>query len=559
MRNIILLLTIFYNLQSSAQLPLFEKSFMPMVNSGFNKVVHDSAGYFYSVGSSLEAVEYSAPGLLVKYDQTGNVQIEKYFYFDDLTYFNDVLIAPDGNLLVCGSRSGCDFGSTSGLILKLTPGGDTLWTKEINVHSLGIPADYRLSKIVSLSNGNLLFAADTTLFICSGSGDSLFSFTTVEKVNWVDEGLNRNIICGVQSGLVIFDSLGQILNQITLPSQASFVSLLPDSTCLVGSDSSLSRLDTAYNLINQFNLPAVNYTANHIYLTSDKIWITNSGGSDFASFNLNLQLIDSFRTQGAEVSLSSLSVFDSSIIVVGREAGHRSYCYMKSFSTAGNSDYHPVDLALIDIAFDTALLDQPSPLPGGVYRLKFVSRITVENTGSDTIRSFFANAQSLLGGPCGGFTYSVFKENLNILPGQTFSFHLDTLGEFGLVLSNFPFQYRFCAWISCPNFNVDKDHSNDYLCDTLLLEDPNSIFELDPFPQVATYPNPAGNSCTIELPAQAIQETAYILYDCFGKEISSGIFPQKINSLDLTVFSPGVYLLKTIIQSQNITTRIIKL
>ena len=371
--------------------------------------------------------------------------------------------------------------------------------------------------------------------------------------------MNGNIICGVQSGILVFDSLGQIFNQIPLLSPTTFVKLLPDSTYLIATDSSLSRLDSAYNLINQFDLTTINYSANHIDLSAGKIWATNSTGSDFVSFNFNLQLIDSFRTQGSGVRVNSLSVFDSSIVIVGMETGHRNYSYIKSYSTSGNADYYPVDLALTNVTYDTAFVDQPSPLPSGVYRLSFVSRITVENTGLDTIRSFFVNCQSFLGGPCGPFTYTILKENLNILPGQTYNFPLDTLSEYGLVLSSFPYYYQFCVWISCPNFRVDKDHSNDYLCDTIQAEDPNSIAELRDFPKVNIYPNPSGNLCTIELPEQYAQGYSYVLYDSFGKEQFSGSLPDKMNPVNLSAFSSGVYFIKIIFQTKTITKRIIKL
>jgi len=536
----------------------FENSDKPVFDSGFKAIIHDSSGYFYAVGSTFSSVGLDNRGFIAKFDQGGTFQYLKYLSiaYEDV-YLHDLQWTNDGNIFICGVSNGCDFGDISALVMKVNINGDTLWTKKINTKPVGTVVDNYLSKIVSLDNGNTLFAADSTIYVCNNFGDSLFTISTNEKINWINEGFDKKIICGVNSGIIVLDSLGQYLSGHTFPSSISFAEKTFDSTYLINSGNILIKLDSTFSTIGQLDLSQINFSAIHLFIDSAKIWVCNYNGSDFACFDLNLQLIDSFRTQASEVIINSFTVADTIIMVCGFETSHKNNSYLKSYSTNGHYTYYPVDIALTGISFDTAFVDQPAPLPSGVYRINFLSRLTVENTGLDTIHSFYVNAQSfILNSPCGIPTYSMLKTNLNLLPGQTLTFTIDTISEFGLSISHFPYAYGFCPWLSSPNFMVDKNHLNDYLCDTVIAEAPNSIEQLDPWLLMQIYPNPTSNRINIELPYHYGAELKYELFDVSGNELSSGIFYKKQNSLEFSGFSAGAYFLKLVSKNKMVVRKI---
>ncbi len=556
MKKFILIIFVFSFLNTFSQSVFFEKSFEPLFNSGLNSIVHDSIGNFYTVGFVGEIFNMS--GIFIKLDKEGNFIYQNFNYGEGANY-SEIIIASDGNLLACGYSIGCDVGESFGRIVKFTTSGDTIWTKRINEQPIFSSVDIVLRKIISLNNNNILLAADSTLYFCNNVGDSLFSSVANSYILSITEGINQTILCGNQSGLLVLDSAGQQLIQVPFAAPVSYVNLLSDSSYLINSGNTLLKLDSAYNIISQFDLSQLNFVADNIVIESDLIWICNSNGSDFASFNFNLQLIDSFRTQGSSVNVSSFSIHDSIIIVAGTEHSIGNYSYLKSYSTLGNYMYYPSDLALVDVSFDTVFVDQPSPLPSGVYRLNFAPRIIVQNTGSDTIHSFYINAESLLWGVCGNYKNYRLINNINIIPGQTMSIPIDTLSEFGIAISHFPFTYKFCPWISCPNFKVDKDHSNDFLCDSFSITGTDLIAELNDYSRINIFPNPFDSQISILYSGISNQEAIYKFYDLLGKEKLNGELNQNENIIDLSSIPPGVYFIIIFMDDKVIKKKIVKI
>lgn len=540
------LVTLFYVLAFSnifSQTPAFEKCFEPIFNSGFNSISHDSSGYFYTVGSSYNGIDYSAPGIFMKLDRSGNFQFEKNFYFNDETYFKQILTAPDGNLIVFGNISGCDYGVSAGLVAKFTPAGDTLWVKSINTQPTGVTADNIFRSGTALHNGNILFNADSTIYALNNSSDSLFTIITSNPIFSVTDGLNENIIYGNQFGILVLDSAGLQINFVAFASPVTYLKLLPDSTYLVLSANTLFKIDTTYNILNQFDLTSLNFLVANIVVDSGKINLSNAQASNFAFFDLNLQLTDSFQMQLTDVIVNSFAISDSTIMVAGAEFSRNNHAYLKAYSTTGDHTYYSTDLALTDVSFDTTYVDQPSPLPSGVYRIKFVCRIIVQNTGTDTIHSFYINAESTISGPCGTGKYLKVIDNVNLAPGQSMSIPLDIINEYGIAISNFPYSYEFCPWLSCPNFKTDKDHSNDYLCDTAIFQAPTAIEEITGTDIVSIYPNPFDSEISIELKNEENLNSTYEIYDVLGEKKMSGKLMQKVKQIDFSEMPSGVYFL----------------
>lgn len=539
-----------------SQAPSFEKCYEPIYTSGFNSITHDSSGYFYAVGSSGRAFD---PLVFVKLDREGNFLLENYFYFNDINNIRNIQYAPDGNLVAIGDISGCDVGESAGLVVKISPTGNVLWAKTMNPIPLGVPGNNTPNSCIALRNGNILVVTDTILNFFSEFGDSLRTIYMALRPYAVTDGFNDNIVCLNQSGIVILDSSGQQINFVPNTIPISSIKLLPDSTYLANSGNSLLKIDSSFNLITQIDLTTINLSIGASTLEPGKIWIGNLNALCFASFDYNLQLIDSFHVQPNGVDLSSYSVVDTTLMVVGAEYDRNSHSYIKSYSTSGNYTTYNTDLALINLSFDTLYVGHPASLPPEVYTINFVARLTVQNTGVDTIQSFYANAESMLFGPCGNFGYVGLIEGLNLAPGQTTSVPIDTLGEYGIVITNFPYVYEFCTWISCPNFKVDQDHSNNYLCDTAIFLDPTGVHDFYASYKLDIYPNPFNSKISIRVSEEMLQNTTYEVYNLIGELKQSGWLTDKENILDLSGLSSGVYFITILSGEISISRKIIKI
>lgn len=549
-------------LHGFSQSVLFEKSFEPLFNSGINKVIHDSSENFYAIGSTHD-IDYGPGGMLFKFDPSGQFIYKKYFHYVEEDFLNDIIITSDTNLLLCGCGMPCDYlTGKSGILAKVNLNGNELWRSYINPDTMTIWPDHDncLSHVIEWNDGSFIATADSTIYRCHANGDTLYTKHIHGTFHSLSVGRNNTFLAGTSLSLLQFDGMSQQLNQRNFGSPVSFVKLLPDSSYLILSGDTLFKLDAMLNTTNNYPLATIQLYNTRVQLDGNKIWISNYEGSDFASFDYNLQLIDSFRTQQAEVAISSLTISDSIICVAGAENGHKNYCYLKSYTTSGSGYFNLVDLALTDISFDTAYFYHPPNLPTGVYELLFVARITVQNNGTDTIHHFNINAQSILPNVCGPVYYFLAVDSINLVPGQLMSIPLDTLDEYGIgPISIFPFTYRFCAWLSCPDSLVDKNHSNDYLCDSVSVDRPDHVDELVYVDQIAIYPVPVINELTVEFSEKILSPVQFELYNLLGEKIASGEMSEKKNRVDFSKISSGLYFIRILAREHNSKQKIIKL
>ena len=142
---------------------------------------------------------------------------------------------------------------------------------------------------------------------------------------------------------------------------------------------------------------------------------------------------------------------------------------------------------------------------------------------------------------------------------RTTSVPIDTLGEYGIVITNFPYVYEFCTWISCPNFKVDQDHSNNYRCDSAIFLDPTTVQDIYSSYKLDIYPNPFDSKISIRFSEPILQNATYEVYNLIGELKLSGRLTDKENTFDLSSLSSGVYYITILSGELNISRKIIKI
>ncbi|MCA0430483.1 MAG: T9SS type A sorting domain-containing protein [Bacteroidetes bacterium] len=186
---------------------LWQKTF-----GGFNQDVGKSIALLSDGGFVITGYtsSYGAGGydvLTIRTDKFGNQLWLKSFGGLDWDFGNDVIIAADGNIVVCGSTYSFGYGNKDGLILKYDLSGNLLWQKYY-----GGKEDDELVAVTQSTNGLNYLAGNTKslgdtkgdawLFAVNMSGDSITS-ANVGKPNKEDKSydmvinpLNELIICG---------------------------------------------------------------------------------------------------------------------------------------------------------------------------------------------------------------------------------------------------------------------------------------------------------------------------------------------------------------------------
>ena len=531
------IITFFIPVLSFSQNSFFEISDAPQFNCGIDKIINDGNGYFYSVSSSKSL--WTGAGFVYKTDVNGNEVFRKQFQVYDITYLEDIALTSDSNLIICGFTQGCDWmPSRLGLIIKMNRQGDTLWMRQVNPDTQLNSFDNHLHKILSLDDGSILTTADSTVYKTDSAGNITWEVPLNGSIRDIGYAKNDLNFISTSSGLFIIDSSGNILNNIPAYANAMYPSLLSDSTYLFAIAASLVKTDTSFMTISTYSPSAINFSVSALSISHDTIWITNNSGSDFASFDLNLNLLDTFRTQASQVNVTSFSVFDSMIVVAGLELAERNYIYIKSYSINKNYKYYANDLALIGVSFDTSFAVPYIPFPV-ITVVSFLPVLTVQNNGQDTIHGFYASALSVNTGVCGPFEYHRFV-NANLAPGQIQSFALDTLRE--VLPVGIGSTYHFCPWISCPDLKVDKDHSNDFLCDSFVITEIVPVETIEENNTVVIYPNPTSSIFTISR-SQGSGNAWMEIFNVVGERIHSAILTLKNETINANL-SPGIYFIQ---------------
>lgn len=152
---------------------------------GFNQDVGKSIallpdGGFVITGYSSS---YGAGGydvITIRTDKFGNQLWLRSFGGLDWDFGNDVIIGPDGNIVVCGSTYSYGYGSKDGLVIKYDLNGNLLWHKQF-----GGTLDDEFVSIAKSSNGNVYIGGNTKsygdtkgdfwMFAINNLGDSITS------------------------------------------------------------------------------------------------------------------------------------------------------------------------------------------------------------------------------------------------------------------------------------------------------------------------------------------------------------------------------------------------
>lgn len=106
--------------------------------------------------------------LLIRTDKLGNFIWQKTFGGSDWDFAYDIVLAPDGNVVVCGTTNGIGNGKRDGVMLKYDQAGNLIWQK-----SYGGSEDDELNALI-VTNDNQLAALGYTKSKGEINGDFYF-------------------------------------------------------------------------------------------------------------------------------------------------------------------------------------------------------------------------------------------------------------------------------------------------------------------------------------------------------------------------------------------------
>ncbi|MCO6485272.1 MAG: T9SS type A sorting domain-containing protein, partial [Saprospiraceae bacterium] len=168
--------------------------------------------------------------------------------------------------------------------------------------------------------------------------------------------------------------------------------------------------------------------------------------------------------------------------------------------------------------------------------------VTVGNNGTDTIESFHVSLEypeNFPWNPCKDLGIQKRFDSISLAPGGTMTWMLDGFVLVGIRgMLDDPDKVPVCVIVSCPDDQMDSDHSNDVFCFDIDLS-VVQIQEVTHESGMSIWPNPAGDK--INLAINTEKTIAFQIVNHLGQVMQSGTQVSGISEINTAGWHSGWY------------------
>jgi hypothetical protein len=167
------------------------------------------------------------------------------------------------------------------------------------------------------------------------------------------------------------------------------------------------------------------------------------------------------------------------------------------------------------------------------------STFEIENVSIDTVQHFRLECNWIpFLGFCSNYERVWLYENVNLLPGETRTFTLDSF-EAALEIGH---HSPFCFWIESANGFPDPNPNDNYACDAAqIVTASQDISSEVPF---TYFPNPCRDIVHIELPDHPVGQVRCSLFSADGNLHYKRQLSGKTNAIQVNDMPPGMYFIR---------------
>jgi len=416
---------------------------------------------------------------------------------------------------------------------------------------------------------------DTTMIIASDSGFVNINYNDLVGIKSYDLGILATPIVALfqrtdSTGLAfsqneVFEmnqngSL-QLLNQLNFSIDTIYAS---DS-----GDGFICITNGVYRFIDEQGAELSQFNPNDYFDSVRQFDILTNGFRGLGFINNEIHLIEFINntevlnfipdTFKFDIQRFAFNVSSSEFYLIGYEtAVDNKHLILQKFGyNVSNYQKTDFDLGLSDLkalnTYGSTCVTNPEWYPNTTFSILFSSiqtEFTVTNYSATAIDSFFVNADYEFQGT---FPYyntvcntncrdSYFSKKFikHLEPGESLTLPLNLLNG-NNVITPLP----VCYWVSSPNFQPDRNPSNDKTC--LLI--PVSIDEVAKIDsEIRIYPNPTSDILNI-VAASNLNIESMEIYDFSGKLMWSNDSSNNFQTLQVDQFANGVFMLRIIEKS----------
>jgi|GEM_PF-5713156 hypothetical protein len=496
-------------------------------------MLYDSAGQWLSTGYFKDATPFTTPAYILKTDSTGHIiwsatPVQAAFRYSEYSEIRDMVRTLDGNIVIAGLYHVCDLPQGAGFIQKLSQTGATVWSKAY--YAAANVIDIPFTHLKELRSGRLCLTTDSAVYFTKSNGDSIWAHTYhMGEIYGVEENNLHQIVLSCKRGILKMDTVGTVINTYAFPKPVQTISQDVDSTYVIVSGGFAEKLDTGFNVTGSLDLTPFYASVSKLKIRNAQYWLvgkdTVAGAARVMSLSPQLAVRHTSTFCDAKVTGRDIDAGLFQVGISGTEyTKSSSNAFVKTFNDTLYGGKDSTDAGVIRVTVDSSYSLHPAINPPSYYDIHFRAHVTVKNFGNDSLHTVFLNTYLGHGGPCGPQTFdSMFAVKLG--PGDTVQIQPRWMVASGVHYSSSlaTYSYQTCFWTAVPNGIVDKNHSNDYQCNTFVTSYPvgTGIQEQSLQESVKVFPNPAHSDLTIQLPEGSQEGYLLSMYSVDGQLMKS--------------------------------------
>jgi hypothetical protein len=512
---------------------------------------------------------------------SGKMRFRKLIIKNEVTPISAVIETLDHKLALIGHGDGCDFQDSNAktFLIKMDTNGTIIFD-----NSFQIGANNFLTAFVQYPDSSFFAVAADSMFHFSKSG----SLINIKALGFSAGGTmillnNSHFLLSKFSGgafsHVEIDTSGAIVNQGSSPfAVIKYKQIGSGAVICQLTDNTIRRLSPGLMETDSFTFPpnatlvdfATHQNAVHCVGTYSSSFTSSISTMFYTKLDTTLNLLSHFNNSsrimratsvyaGASANTALLSDCRSgNYMVIGGGNFTGAYTGITTISASGIFTY-PYDIGVSALSLDTGFVTLQY---GNILKGKYRFKIAVKNYTSDTIRSFYLNANITAPTICGADYFHQYFSNVVLQPLGTITLTTPFIDHYyassilnGTVQPTYTIS-NLCFYTTGPNNQFDGNNSNDASCFSievpLILGVGNNILQSA---SIEIYPSPADEILNVK---STFKIKNMIISDLLGKQVTASGGDGNTGKIDTSQLPKGIYILAVETERGSFTRKVIK-
>lgn len=377
--------------------------------------------------------------------------------------------------------------------------------------------------------------------VSSGEWDTLFTTISAKKYLAAMALPDQRFVTQTETGIRVFDYAGEEMMSLAAfwegDDVLQAIHAMPDGNWLFVFHHQLIVTTPQPMKINGVNFPALTIRSaipdGNTFLVAG----FNQAGTMLFRLDTLFQFLASYPATTNNTFFHTAFPSGNDYLLAGSEKSN-------AFAVVVN-DLDEQAVFIRDLKLEQAAPVESKIYPNGShsYLIDFSGwEVTVGNNGTDTIESFHVSLEypeNFPWNPCKDLGIQKRFDSISLAPGETMTWMLDGFVLVGIQgMLDDPDKVPVCVIVSCPDDQMDSDHSNDIFCFDINLS-VVQIQEVTHESGMSIWPNPAGDK--INLAINKEKTIAFQIVNHLGQVMQSGTQVSGISEINTTGWHSGWY------------------